>query len=61
MQVFSYINEVKLLIYRFLTSGPKKIKKRPRPIKLGLIGSLAVEALNVWQVIVTLNRISTEP
>ena len=30
------INEVELSIYRFLTSGAKKNKKHPQPVKLGV-------------------------
>ena len=34
--VLCLINEVELSIYRFLTSGAKKNKKQPQPIKLGV-------------------------
>ena len=30
------INEVELSIYRFLSSGAKKIKKQPQLVKLGI-------------------------
>ena len=34
--VLYFINEVKLFIYRFLTSGAKKNKKQSQPVKLGV-------------------------
>ena len=34
--VFLLINEVELSIFRFLTSGAKKIKKQPQLVKLGV-------------------------
>ena len=34
--VLLLINEVELSIYRFLTSGTKKIKKQPQPVELGV-------------------------
>ena len=34
--VLFLINEVELSIYRFLTSGAKKIKKQPQPVELGV-------------------------
>ena len=34
--VFLFINEVELSIYRFLTSGAKKIKKQSQPVELGI-------------------------
>ena len=42
------INEVKLYIYMFLTSGAKKIKKQPQLVELGLTDLVAVGAFNVW-------------
>ena len=44
--VFLLINEVNLFIYRFLTSGDKKIKKQPQSVELGSTSSLAIGALN---------------
>ena len=34
--VLYLINEVELSIYRFLTSGAKKIKKQSQPVELGV-------------------------
>ena len=34
--VIYIINEVKLSIYRFLTSKAKKNKKQPQPVELGV-------------------------
>ena len=45
--VFFFINEVELSIYRFLTSGIKKIKKHTQPVELGSTGLLAVGTFNV--------------
>ena len=36
VSVLYIINEVELSIYRFLTSGAKKNKKQPQPVKLGV-------------------------
>ena len=34
--VLFFINEVDLLIYRFLNSGAKKSKRQPQPVELGV-------------------------
>ena len=61
MQVFSLlINEVKLYIYRFLTSGAKKPKSNFNRSSLGSTGSLAIGVFNAWKVTVILDRTSTE-
>ena len=49
-------NEVEFSIYRFLTLGAKKPKSNLDRSSWGSTGSLAVGALNVWQVTVTLDR-----
>ena len=54
------INEVELFIYRFLTSGSKKIKKLPQSVELGSTGSLVVGAFNALIGYRCFDRTSTE-
>ena len=49
------INEVKLFVYRFLTSGAKKPKNSLDWSSWWLTGSLTIRGFNVWQVTVTLD------
>ena len=60
MGVFLLINEMKLSIYRFSTLRAKKPKNNLNLLSWGSTGSLAVGALNAWQVTVTLDRTSIE-
>ena len=51
-----FINEVELSIYSFLTSGAKKSKSNLDQSSWGSTGSLAIGALNAWQMTITLDQ-----